>query len=438
MHKRILTMLLAVVALCSGCSMGTVDKMYHLPKRSEMYNDLQVTIDAAMVGHEYCAPQAGEHQQTVQMVDLDGDAQEEYLLFSKQNGDRPLEIMIFSQNDDEFSLVETISSNGSAFDLVEYVQMDGAPGMELVVGRQLSNEVVRSVSVYTFRDGQAEQMMTTNYIKFLTCDLDVDGLHELLVLKPGQTDTDNGVAELYGVEDGTVERYNEAVMSGPTDKLRRIIIGKLHGGTPAVFVGTTVQESAIITDVYTVTDGVFSNVSLSNESGTSVQTLRNYYVYAEDIDDDGEVELPSLITMKPLEHSKINDNQYLIQWYAMAPDGAKIDKMYTYHNFVGGWYLTLDAAWASDVLVQQTGSEYAFYLWDDDGTQAQKIFSVYAITGQNREDQAQKDNRFVLHRGEATVYAAHLEVASGELGITQNDLIRAFHLIRQDWKTGEM
>lgn len=227
-------------------------------------------------------------------------------------------------------------------------------------------------------------------------------------------------------------------MSGPTDKLRRIIIGKLHGGQPAVFVGTTVQESAIITDVYAVVDGIFTNVSLSNESGTSVQTLRNYYVYAEDIDDDGEVELPSLITMTDLEQVRVTENQYLIRWYAMKPDGVEIDKMYTYHNFVGGWYLTLGADWASRITVQQLGSEYAFYLWDEQYSQAEKIFSVYALAGQNREEQAMKDNRFVLHRGEATVYAAHLEVASGALDVAQRDLVQAFHLIRQDWKTGEM
>lgn len=438
MGKRIGVLLLAAALLLSGCTMGTVDKLYHLPKRSEAFDDLQVTIDAAMVGHEYCAPLAGENQQTVQMADLTGDGQDEYILFSKQNGEKPLEIMVFSRKNGAFSLIETIASNGTAFDLVEYVQMDNMPGMELVVGRQLSDEVVRSVSVYTFHDSLAEQLMTTNYIKFLTCDLDTDGLSELLVLKPGQIDTDNGIAELYGVEQGTIERSNEAAMSGPTDKLRRIIIGKLHGGQPAVFVGTTVQESAIITDVYAIVDGVFTNVSLSNESGTSVQTLRNYYVYAEDIDDDGEVELPSLITMTDLEQTRVTGNQYLIRWYAMKPDGAEIDKMYTYHNFVSGWYLTLGADWASRITVQQLGSEYAFYLWDEQYSQAEKIFSVYALAGQNCEEQAMKDNRFVLHRGEATVYAAHLEVASGALDVAQRDLVQAFHLIRQDWKTGEM
>ncbi len=438
MKKRIMVLLVAAAALLSGCTMRTADQMYHLPKRSETYNNLQSTIDAAMAGREYCAPRSGENQQTVQMADLDGDGYDEYILFAKQSSDKPLVIMIFAQTEDRYVLSDTIESNGSGFDLVEYAQIDGKRGMELVVGRQLSDDVVRSVSVYAFQNGQAQQILTTNYVKFLTCDLDGDALTELLVLKPGQTDTDNGIAELYGMEGEAIEKSKEAIMSGPTDKLRRIIIGKLHGGQPAVFVGTTVRENAIITDIYAVVDGVFTNVSLSNESGTSVETLRNYYVYAEDIDDDGEVELPSLITMAPLEQGRSTANPYMIRWYAMAPDGEKHHKMCTYHNFVGGWYLHLQDAWASRITVAQSGSEYAFYLWDSDNTHAQKVFSIYALTGQNREEQAVRDNRFVIYRGEATVYAAHLEVESGILDITQKDLIQAFHLIRQDWKTGEM
>ena len=43
-----------------------------------------------------------------------------------------------------------------------------------------------------------------------------------------------------------------------------------------------------------------TNVTFSNDSGTSIQTMRNFYVYADDIDNDGVVELPSLLTMKPV------------------------------------------------------------------------------------------------------------------------------------------
>lgn len=423
--------------LLGGCSMWTVDRMYCPPRRSEEYNNLQSVMDTAMAGMEYCAPLTGENQQTVQMADLDGDGIEEYLLFAKSTADKPLRILIFCRSENDYVYAATIEGFGTAFDQVEYVQMDGKGGLELVVGRQLSNQLLRSVSVYSFSDGQVEQLMTANYTKFLTCDMDADGLGELFVLYPGQSETDRGLAALYGMENGVMERSIEVNMSEPADRLKRIVVGKLDGGIPAVFAASAVEESAVITDVYAVVDGTLTNVTFSNESGTSVKTLRNYYVYVEDIDDDGVVEIPSLITMKPIEGGEGAEKKYLIRWYAMKQDGAEVDKMYTFHDYVGGWYLELPGFWASRVTVAQSGNEYGFYLWDDAYENAEKIMTVYAFTGQNREEAAAANNRFTLLKSESTVYAANLEVASVALDISREDLIQCFHLIHQDWKTGE-
>ncbi len=439
MSKRILY-LLALVAVCllSGCGMLTVDEMYSLPKRSDDYHDLQSAIDKSMEGLSYCAPLSGENQQTVQLADLNGDGVQEYLLFAKGSDPMPLKILIFSDVGTGYVLADTVTCSGTAFELVEYVQMDERPGVEIIVGRQISEQVLRSVSVYTVTNGAVQQLLSTNYSKFLSCDLDGDSYSELMVLRPGQTEADNGVAELYSVKNGAMERYNEARMSGPTDRLKRIITGKLHGGVPAVFVGSSVNESAIITDVYALVNGQLTNVSLSADAGNSVQTLRNYYVYADDIDDDGEVELPNLITMKPVSQSILSDRQDLIRWFAIDTTGRETVKMYTYHDFIGGWYLTLDSNWASRVCVCQNGNAYDFYLWSPHFTQAEKIFTVYAFTGQDRETLAVTQNRFVLYKTESVVYAAYMEVASGSVRITQDDLKNGFHLIRQDWKTGEM
>lgn len=434
-------LLFCALALCvllglGGCSFRTVDQMYCLPKRSQAYAQLQKEIDLAMQGRAYCAPLSGENQQTVQLADLDGDGKQEYLLFCT-SADALLQILVFDTDGDAYVLSDTIEGHGYAFDRVEYVQMDNRPGLELIVGRQISDQVLRAVSVYTFADGRARKLLSANYTRFLTCDLDADQVGELLVLRPGQADTDNGVAELYAVKDGSMERYNEAPMSEPADKLKRILTGKLHGGQKAVFVASAVAENAIITDVYALLKGQLVNVSLSNESGTSVQTLRNYYVYADDIDQDGEVELPDLITMMPLGEES-TAQQHLIRWYAMTSGGAEKNKLYTYHNYLGGWYLRLDESWASRISVCAEDGGYGFYLWDEAFGQYQKIFTVFELTGQDREEQAVKDNRFVLYRSESTVYSARLEVASGSINISREDMIESFDLMHQEWNTGEM
>lgn len=434
---KFICLFLAAALILTGCAMRTVEQMYRLPKRSEDYNDLQSAIDSAMSDLEYCAPLSGENQQTVQMADLDGDGEEEYLLFAKGTQERPLRILVFRDVNGTYVNVDTVECNGSAFDQVEYVDMDGNGGAEMVVGRQLSNQVIRSASVYTFSDGELVQLVSVNYTKFLPTDLDNDRCQELFFLRPGQTDTDNGVAELYSMHGGTIERYNEVTMSQPAGQLKRIIVGKLDGGKSAVYVASAAGEKALITDVYTLRDEKLVNVTLSNESGTGVQTMRNFYVYADDIDNDGIVELPSLIPMKPLPGMMSADMHHLIRWYAMTPDGGEVDKMHTYHNFVGGWYMQLSSQWAPNLVVMNMGYQTDFYAWDAEYESTEKLMTVFAFTGQNREEQGLTEGRFVLQKTDSVVYAALLEEAAENYGLTQENVVYSFRMIQQDWKTGE-
>lgn len=434
---KITALFLVMVMLLWGCAMRTVEEMYSPPKRSAEYQELQKAIDAAMPGLEYCAPLSGENQQAVQMADLDGDGESEYLLFAKGSSGMPLQIQVFSGTEDGYELSETIESGGSAFELIEYVDMDGDAGMELVVGCQVSDQVLRSLAVYDFSDGGASRLMTTNYFKFVTCDLNSDDLSEIMVISPGTTESDHAVAVLYSFEDGTMNRSREADLSGTADSIKRIMVENLHGGIPAVYVASSVEESAIITDVFAMKNGRFTNVSFSNESGTSVKTLRNYYVYADDIDNDGVLELPSLITMVPRTISPSASDQYLIRWYAMDIGGREVDKMHTFHNIADGWYLQLDSSWASKVTVTQEGNTYTFHVWDESFQTTEKLMTVYALSGSDREMMAAEESRFVLYRADKTIYAAQLEDAAASFDLTQERLISCFHLIFQDWKTGE-
>ncbi len=434
---KLMILLLGAVLILTGCSMRTVEDMYQLPKRSDDFNHLQAAMDSAMSGLEYCAPLTGENRQTVQMADLDGDGMAEYLLFAKGTQEMPLRILVFRDVDGTYVNTATVSCNGTAFDQVEYVNMDSRGGVEIVVGRQISDQVIRSASVYTLLDDELVQLVSVNYSKLLTTDLDGDSLSELFLLRPGETDTDSGVAELYGIKNGSMERYNEVPMSQPADKLKRIIVGKLDGGKTAVFTASAAGDTALVTDVFTILDGKMVNVAFSNESGTGVKTLRNYYIYADDIDNDGLVELPNLITMKPLPGMLRADEHHLIRWYSMTTDGVEVDKMYTYHNFIGGWYMQLDAQWAQRITVTNSGNVYEFSVWDPEYKTNSKLLSLYIFSGQNREEQSVAEGRFVLYRTESVIYSAYLEDYAQDYQLTQENVVYSFRMIQQDWKTGE-
>ena len=436
LRKIVLCLCVFALVFLAGCSVTTVEEMYAIPKRTDAYHDLQTVIDKAMSGLSYSAPLSGEYQQAVQMVDLDGDSVQEYLLFAKGGSDAPLQVLVFQQQEDEFVHVDTVSHSGSAFVQVEYAQMDDKPGVEIIVGCQISDQLLRTMAVYSFNKGQMEQRMTASYTRFLTADLDQDSLAELFVLHPGEQATDNGVAEVYEIKNGNMERSNEVAMSQPADKLKRIIVGKLHDVDTGVYVASAVDENALVTDVFIYGEEKLTNVVVANESGTNVRTLRNYYVYAYDIDNDTVVELPDLTPMLPVK--EMQDRQDLVRWYAMTSSGDEVLKNYTYHNFAGGWYVALNEKYAKDISVYSENNAHQFYVWGDEQQNAKLLMTVYTLSGVNREEQAREEGCFVLLKTDSVIYAAALETEAERYGITQESLVHSFYLIQSAWKTGEI
>jgi len=243
---------------------------------------------------------------------------------------------------------------------------------------------------------------------------------------------------LYSAKDGFVQRSVETELSENTENIRRILTGRLQDGSPAVFVSSSLDEKAIVTDIFAIQNERFTNISFSSEADTSVQTLSNFYIYADDIDGDGILEIPSLLTMKSVSEWKDEEQKYLIRWFSMDIEGTEVDKCFTFHNYVGGWYLQLDNAWASRVSVEQGTNTYSFYVWDESYEEATLLFTIHVFTGSSRDEDAVRDGRFALYRAEGVAYAAELDAsAAAQYAITEDDLISCFRLIQQDRRPGE-
>lgn len=60
-----------------------------------------MAIDEVMAadGCSYSAPVSGSNQQSVQLVDLDGDGEEEAIVFARTAGEKPLKAYVFDKKD---------------------------------------------------------------------------------------------------------------------------------------------------------------------------------------------------------------------------------------------------------------------------------------------------------------------------------------------------
>ena len=426
--------LLLLASLLASCGYSTVEEMYRIPKRSQEYTFLQSTIEQAMTGLEFASPTMGDNQQTVQAADLDGDGKTEYLVFARDSSDKPLKVLIFHETEDEkYFLMERLEMNGSSFEQVIYADMDGCPGTELIIGRRLTNQVMRIAAVYSFADGQGEQQINTIYSKFLTADLTRDGKQELIVIREGDTDVSAGSAVVFRWGNSDVERTREIRLSQRVEQIKRLKVSRLESGDPAVYISSTINDSAIVTDVLVMQGTDFVNLNSTGKLAYSVQALRNYFLYMNDVDEDGVMELPSLMEMRPVKPEEQGRSQQMVYWYSIDMDGKEIPKMYTFHNVENGWYLLLDvpAEVARRIAVERDGNSLRFYIWEEE---AKPLFTLNAYSGDDRNQEAQTNNQFVLYQTNSVVYAAKLEVQSAAYGITQESLTGAFRLMGMDLK----
>ena len=439
MRKKLLLAVLAaaMAMLLSGCFVKTVDELYALPKHSDDYYDLQKAIDEVMAtGAEYCAPVSGVNQQSVQLADLDGDGENEAIAFLKTSGDKPLNAFIFDRVDGNYKNIAVIEGNGSGFESVEYVQLDDKPGMEILIGRQLSDQVLQAMSAYTLTDGHVVELMSANYSEYTVTDLDGDGNKDVFLLR-FDAEQRQGVAELYRYRSGQMERETEASLSTGVESIKRIATGYMAAGVPAVFVASVYNQDSILTDIFAFRGGAFQNVS-SSDDGLSVQTVRNYFVYATDIDADGLVELPKLVALPSLDQESYS----IIHWYNLDLDGKQTVKRTTYHNFSSGWYVILPDEWAGQLAITKSEEVsgvrgFTFVQWDSQTKKATPIFTVYAFSGDDRSTVASSDGRFVLAEKGDVTYSAELGQSSLAAGLTQKTLKTMFNFIHIDWNSGE-
>ena len=425
-------LMLGITMLC-GCVM-TVDEMYCLPRRSEGYTNLQSVMESAMGDMAFSAPISGENQQPVQMADLNGDGVEEVIVFAKGTQEKPLHIMIFSREAENYQLYAAIDTTGTAFDRVDYVQLDDAPGMELIVGRQVQNQILRSLSVYGFSCSAPERLLTAGYQRYLTCEMNGgDEKKEIVTLGPGAAETDPAAVQVYAMMRGQLALAGEARASVPMDQVKRVVSGKLSDGKRAVFVSGDLADEQIQTDVFALSPGGVDKVTRSDGESMSVGKLDGGVILPEDIDHDGRMELPELVALHRADQQQ---QEYAIRWYTLNSQGEDATWQYTYHNFSQGWFLELDEAAVPRMCVKQDGDgQYGFYL--QEGRDLQKLWTIYVLTGQDRSAQAAQDYRFVLMKTDTVVYAGELEDAARLMGVNDEQLQQAFHLIQSDWNTGD-
>ena len=420
-----------LAALLTGCgfSDASVEELFTLPRMAEEYTGLTKELDDLIAqGYEYASPTGGRNIQSVQMVDLDGDGQQEALAFFRMSSDeKPLKIFVFRLEDGTYTRFCTIESSGSAIDSVYYQDLNGDGRRELIVGWRISAEV-QTVAVYTVAR-EPVVLMSSGYSRFTMQDLNSDGIPSLLVLR---TDGNSqSVAEFYGWQDEQMGVAYRCVLSSSMASLNRgsMVSGRVDTDTPALFITGVDEQGMAVTDILVFRSELgLVNLALTGSStGVSNAVFAYRQLSPQDIDGDGSIEIPD---PDPSWSGEQTDG--LVRWMRCSGDGELSVAAETYHSLSCGWYLNIPESWWDWNVEAVTGSisnENQLNL----NINGDPVLSVYTITGENRENRGRLGKRIVLRRQTATVYAGELYDAGAYYGMDEDLLRRSFSLIVGTW-----
>ncbi len=429
--KRIgkLLALLTALALLAGCSGLNYENLYALPRASEAYYDLQDALSTVtQQGYVYLAPAGGARQEPVQLTDLDGDEVDEAVAFFRSGDLGEVKVYIFSQDEGVYTPTAVIDGAGSAISAVEYADLDGEGAQELILTYQVSEAVTQALQVYRYTGGEAVNLLTTACSRYGIYDLDGDGNRELACLTNAGAENP-AVLECYdGLSEG-LSLMGEQRLRFSYDSLRRVQNGRLWGDALCLVYSGLNQEGQLLTDVFTAEDGTLR--ALQPEPDVLISSpIHSYYVYPEDMDGDGRLELPQTRQLPPYDDGSAA--QWVVDWYGMDRNGACHKRHTTFENPSEGWSLEVPEPWDQGLTIKATDESVTVStvtLYRRQGSDApQEILTIYTLRGTNRNDYAAEHSLTILYSGQDAAYAVTLAAAEPWEGtVTLSQVSELFH-----------
>ena len=455
-HGILRGLLLGVVAAVlaiglGGCVFESVDNLYVLPVLPQEYKDLQTTIETTMgeMGAEYAVISYGSYTSTIQLLDMDGDGEQEtsaVFLRVTSAEERPMRVCLFRKGgDNTYRQVHMLSGEGNSINSVTYEDLTGDGIREIIVSWQLSSGV-HILAAYNVAGAEAVELMSTTYNEtYIVTDLNGDGSGEIVVFQQDSTGEGNNLAEYYEYQEGVLVMTSAAPLSDGMRDVSNAKVGRLADGRMGVYVAVE-MENGMLTDILVMEENGIANVTRNLEIGASIVTARSYTeVAATDINSDGVLEIPRPQPLEPLDPEN-GSTQYLIYWQQFDSSGKGSTSCITYHAVSDSWYLTLPNGWDTgniavardDTLSSRGERAVVFYYWPgggEGGKEPQKFLTIYRLTGNNRTARSRLTGRTALYSDSTAIYCAALDKSVWDCGLDEADMAQRFKLIMAEWET---
>ena len=348
---------LKLAAVCLSCLTMTgcsalnfsVEGLINAPKLTSEQSEIhQALIESVGSNITLKYPKNGEYRSAYVIANIDDEPTDEAMVFYEytSNGSEEdgLRVNILDKDEDgKWYSVKELAGAGTDIDQVIISPMGSNNQTDVFVGYQNLTNDEKTMEIYSYTDGDFKRVALDTYSVLEPLDINNDGYIELITIQRS-TNNDTGAvtakASMLNMKNNEITRGENVDMCDNVTSYVSSKTGMLDSGRRAIFIDGLTADGKLQTEIiYYRYSGLQNPMQLRSEKLLPLCTRPAGY-YSEDMDGDGDVEIPSTSPMVGYENAVADEMLYMTTW-SVYEDFYDLKTKYTgYYAISDGYFVT--------------------------------------------------------------------------------------------------
>lgn len=310
---------LVITGGCTFPGFSSSRSLMHPPKATGDKGEIQSALEEyAKTSYVLKYPKSGTNRSAITMKDLDGDEVEEAvatLTLQPDTNEAETHIYIIDKKDDKWKVVGDFTNKNNDIDIVEFGDINGDKTIDILVGWSTYNVTQNELYCYLFGDKIQEINTKETYTNMAVGSFTDDGKSTVITMTISSSDVP-AVGRLISVDNKGVVTHYETAMDSDIIKYSSVQTGYIDSKNLGVFVDGINSSNAYNTQVLYFNDSKkqLENPVYSHAVNGVLSTMRSTSTVCEDIDNDGNLEIPVAKRLPATSKEELKNSAYETSW----------------------------------------------------------------------------------------------------------------------------
>lgn len=440
MAKSLLAALLLCLLLTSCMPVQTnVEELMEPPKLTDrQYQVNEALKDGVGQSFKLKYPQSGEYRSAVTFYDLDGDGEDEAIVFYADNDSAAfLRLTILYQDGDRWISGPDLLGLGAEVDFLRIERLTSGDGMSLIVGwNQESSSGKKIAAIYNYQNGSLDMDYTGDYSRLAIDDFDDNGTSELMLITSYSVYGSSSATLVGETEPGFIDILDDVELPPMISSYLEPLTGFVGAGVRGVVVDGYTEGRTLATTVIQVRNGGVMSLPMSeNDYLLFTRSTRRSEVYSRDVNGDGIIEIPLQYPAPGHDQLEEEDTLYYITNYSQLSGTGFVTVERAFVSAAENYMITFPDAWmdAQVTLYRQPElGEVIFFLYNgsDIYDRSQELCRVRVYSTRDYQDKLAAETYFSLGQKGTFEYFGSLPATTVEgMKVTSKQMKEMFSFI---------